>query len=209
MPKPHDAARRRPPAQNLQPAVPAPALQSRRNQLERHLADRAQGRRRTHSVFSSPVTTANHGGAPHASRRLTQQRPYRSRLRCRDRLAEETSPASPKRTPRFFRGSGTWASRSRRYWLRAAAAMGRAAAIGEDGIGGRPSLGAGDGERRELPPFRPAPPAAHEHATPLQPPRNPRSQCKSRLCRVPAAGPGAVAIKPAPAAARLDSILPQ
>jgi hypothetical protein len=42
-----------------------------------------------------------------------------------------TSPASECRRPRLFRGSGSWASRSRRYWLRAAAVS------GEDGMNGR------------------------------------------------------------------------
>jgi hypothetical protein len=41
-----------------------------------------------------------------------------------------SSPASACRRPRFFRGSGTWARRSRRCWQ-------RAAAMGEDVIGGR------------------------------------------------------------------------
>ena len=41
-----------------------------------------------------------------------------------------SSPASACRRPRFFRGSGTWARRPRRCWQ-------RAAAMGEDVIGGR------------------------------------------------------------------------
>jgi hypothetical protein len=45
-----------------------------------------------------------------------------------------SSPASACRRPRLFRGSGTWARRSSRYWL-------RAAGIGEDVIGGQASLG--------------------------------------------------------------------
>ena len=49
-----------------------------------------------------------------------------------------SSPASGCRRPRRFRGSGTWARRSRRSWL-------RAAVMGEDVIGGRTSLVAGDG----------------------------------------------------------------
>ena len=61
-----------------------------------------------------------------------------------------SSPASACRRPRLFRGSGTWARRSSRYWL-------RAAGIGEDVIGGRASLVADDGERKELPSFRPGP----------------------------------------------------
>jgi hypothetical protein len=54
-----------------------------------------------------------------------------------------SSPASGCRRPRLFRGSGIWTRRSSRYWL-------RAAGIGEDGIGGRESLGAGDGECENL-----------------------------------------------------------
>ena len=42
-----------------------------------------------------------------------------------------SSPASECRRPRLFRGSGSWASRSRRYWLRAAAVR------EEDGMSGR------------------------------------------------------------------------
>jgi hypothetical protein len=49
-----------------------------------------------------------------------------------------SSPASAWRCPRLFRGSGTWARRSSRYWL-------RAAGISEDVIGGRASLVADDG----------------------------------------------------------------
>jgi hypothetical protein len=43
-----------------------------------------------------------------------------------------SSPASGCRRPRLFRGSGTWARRPSRYWL-------RAAVIGADVIGGRVS----------------------------------------------------------------------
>ena len=65
-------------------------------------------------------------------------------------IPDGEQPASGCRRPRLFRGSGTWARRSSRYWL-------RAAGMGEDVIGGRVSLVAGDGERRELPSFRPGP----------------------------------------------------
>ena len=68
-----------------------------------------------------------------------------------------SSPASGCRRPRFFRGSGTWARRSSRYWL-------RAAGIGEDVIGGRASLVAGDGERENFHRSARAPPAARRHA---------------------------------------------
>src|SRR6185437_13473795 len=67
------------------------------------------------------------------------------------------SPASGCRRPRFFRGSGTWARRPSRYWL-------RAAGIGEDVIGGRASLGADDGERRNFHRSARAPPAIRRHA---------------------------------------------
>ena len=61
------------------------------------------------------------------------------------------------RRPRLFRGSGTWARRSSRYWL-------RAAGMGEDVIGGRASLVADDGERRNFHRSARAPPAARGHA---------------------------------------------
>jgi hypothetical protein len=67
-----------------------------------------------------------------------------------------SSPASACRRPRFLRGSGTWASRSRRYWL-------RAAGVDEDVIGGRESLVAGDGERRNFHRSARALPAARRH----------------------------------------------
>ena len=68
-----------------------------------------------------------------------------------------SSPASVCRRPRFFRGSGTWASRSSRYWL-------RAAGTGEDGIGGRASLVTEDGERENSHRSARAPPATRSHA---------------------------------------------
>ena len=90
-----------------------------------------------------------------------------------------SSPASACRRPRFFRGSGTWARRSRRYWQ-------RAAGIGEDVIGGRASLVAGDGEREELPSFRPGPSAARGHAGRIIRRYDIAGHSlNSRLCRVP------------------------
>ena len=65
-------------------------------------------------------------------------------------IPADSSPASPCRRPRLFRGPGTRAGRSGRSWL-------RAAETGEDVIGGRASLAADDGEREELPSFRPGP----------------------------------------------------
>ncbi len=71
-----------------------------------------------------------------------------------------SSPASACRRPRLFLGSGTWARRSSRYWL-------RAAGIGEDVIGGLGSLVADDGERRNFHRSARAPPAARGHAGPI------------------------------------------
>ena len=68
-----------------------------------------------------------------------------------------SSPASACRRPRLFRGSGTWARRSSRYWL-------RAAPMGEDVIGGRASLVAGDGERENFHRSARALPATRRHA---------------------------------------------
>jgi hypothetical protein len=68
-----------------------------------------------------------------------------------------SSPASECRRPRFFRGSGTWASSSRRYWP-------RAARVGEDVIGGRASLVADDGERENFHRSARVPPATSRHA---------------------------------------------
>jgi hypothetical protein len=72
-------------------------------------------------------------------------------------------PAAPPADdggPRLFSGSGTWARRSRRYWL-------RAAGIGEDVIGGRASLAAEDGERRNFHRSARTLPAARGHAGPV------------------------------------------
>ena len=97
-----------------------------------------------------------------------------------------SNPASECRRPRLFRGSGTRARRSSRYWL-------RAAVIGKDVIGGRVSLVAEDGERENFHRSVRALPAAPGHAGHIT--------CRydiaghnvnSRLCRVPAgaASPG-------------------
>ena len=95
-----------------------------------------------------------------------------------------SSPASGCRRPRLFRGSGTWARRSRRYWL-------RAAGIGEDGIGGRASLVAGDGECRNFHRSARAPPAARRHAGHITHHYDTAGHSlTSRLCRVPGSGPG-------------------
>ena len=88
-------------------------------------------------------------------------------------------PASGCRRPRRFRGSGTWARRSRRYWL-------RATGTGEDVTGGRESLAAEGGERRNLHRSARALPATRGHAGRF-------THCydiagcslASRLCRVP------------------------
>jgi hypothetical protein len=54
-----------------------------------------------------------------------------------------SSPASACQRPRVFPGSGTWARRSSRYWL-------RAAGMGKDVTDGRESLDAVDGEREDV-----------------------------------------------------------
>jgi hypothetical protein len=72
-------------------------------------------------------------------------------------IPADSSPASGCRRPRLFRGSGTWARRSRRCWL-------RAAGIGEDDIGGRASLAAEDGEPENFHRSARAPPATRRHA---------------------------------------------
>ena len=69
-----------------------------------------------------------------------------------------SSPASECRRPRLFRGSGSWARRSRRYWLRAAAVR------EEDGMSGRASLVADDGECESFHRSARAPPATLRHA---------------------------------------------
>ena len=72
--------------------------------------------------------------------------------------SERTSSADA-----LLRGSGTWARRSRRYWLHAAAVM------GEDGIDGRASLGADDGERENFHGSARTPPATRGHAGHITP----------------------------------------
>ena len=91
-----------------------------------------------------------------------------------------SSPASGCRRPRLFRGSGTWARRSRRYWL-------RAAGMGEDVIGGRASLVAGDGERENFHRSARALPATRRHAGHITRRYDIAGHSlNSRLCRVPA-----------------------
>jgi hypothetical protein len=88
-------------------------------------------------------------------------------------------PASGCRRPRFFRGSGTWARRSSRYWL-------RAAGIGEDVIGGQASLVAGNGERENFHRSARALPATRRHAGHITCRYGtPGHSLNSRLCRVP------------------------
>jgi hypothetical protein len=90
-----------------------------------------------------------------------------------------SSPASACRRPRLFRGSGTWARRSSRYWL-------RAAGIGEDVIGGRESLVAGHGECRNFHRSARAPPASRGHAGRITHRYGTAGHSlTSRLCRVP------------------------
>ena len=94
-----------------------------------------------------------------------------------------SSPASECRQPRRFRGSGTWARSSSRFWP-------RAADMGEDVIGGRASLVAGDGERENFHRSAWTLPATRRHAGHI-------SRCyetqghslTSRLCRVPGRAP--------------------
>jgi hypothetical protein len=66
-----------------------------------------------------------------------------------------SNPASGCRRPRLFHGSGTWASRSSRYWL-------HAAVIGEGVIGGR--VPRCDGQCRNCHRCARVPPAASGHA---------------------------------------------
>ena len=90
-----------------------------------------------------------------------------------------SSPASACRRPRLFRGSGTWARRSRRYWL-------RAAGIGEDVIGGRASLMANDDECRNFHRSARTLPATRGHAGHISRHYNTAGHSlTSRLCRVP------------------------
>ena len=92
-----------------------------------------------------------------------------------------SSPASACRRPRLFRGSGTWARRSSRYWL-------RAAGIGEDVIGGRASLVADDGERENFHRSARALPATRRHAGHITCRYDTAGHSlNSRLCRVPEA----------------------
>ncbi len=97
-----------------------------------------------------------------------------------------SSPASAWRRPRLFRGSGTWARRSSRYWL-------RAAGIGEDVIGGRVSLVAGDGERENFHRSARTLPAARGHAGRISRRYDTTGHSlNSRLCRVPGACPARI-----------------
>ncbi len=102
-----------------------------------------------------------------------------------------SSPASGCRRPRFLRGSGTWARRSSRYWL-------RAAGIGEDVIGGRVSLVAGDGERENFHRSARALPATRRHAGHITCRYDTAGHSlNSRLCRVPGPRPRASTSKTA------------
>jgi hypothetical protein len=96
-------------------------------------------------------------------------------------MPKANATASGCRRPRRFRGSGTWARRSRRYWL-------RAAGMNEDVIGGRVSLEADAGERRNSHRSARALPVTRRNAGHV-------THCHdiagrsltSRLCRVPVA----------------------
>ena len=96
-------------------------------------------------------------------------RPRRPTARSRRTTSTPRSPPRSRRPaarpavrrPRLLRGSGTWARRSRRYWL-------RAAGIEEDVIGGRVLLVAGGAECRNFHRSARALPAARGHAGPRQ-----------------------------------------
>ena len=110
-------------------------------------------------------------------------RAFQHRLRQpppRPRPAAHAKAASDRMTTLPCPWSGTWARRSSRYWL-------RAAAIGEDVIGGRASLTAEDGECRNLHRSARTLPAARGHAGRITCRYDTASHSlNSRLCRVPA-----------------------
>ena len=81
----------------------------------------------------------------------------RPRPRDHRRDADGEQPGQRVPPPAPLCGSGIWARRSRRYWM-------RAAGTGEDVIGGRGSLVAGDGERENFHRSARALPATRGHA---------------------------------------------
>ena len=91
------------------------------------------------------------------------------------------STPQPVPAPASLPRSGTWASRSSRYWL-------RAAGIGEDVIGGRASLVANDGECQNFHRSARTLPATRGHAGLIIRHYNTAGHSlNSRLCRVPGA----------------------
>ena len=164
----------RPPACTALVCSQAPRTRSSTSALTRAKARRNVDSSAGPRAAPSTASTSGPGvGGPLPDR---GERP-RPRDHRRDPGGEQ--PASGCRRPRLFRGSGTWARRSSRYWL-------RAAGIGEDVIGGRASLVADDGERENFHRSARALPAARRHAGHI-------SRCydtaghslNSRLCRVP------------------------
>jgi len=104
-----------------------------------------------------------------------------SRDHRRDPDGEQPGQCMPTAAP--LPGSGTWARRSSRYWL-------RATGIGKDVIGGRASLGAGDGERENFHRSARAPPATRRHAGHLIRRYDTAGHSlHSGLCRIPARWP--------------------
>ena len=115
----------RPPACTALVCSQAPRTQSSTSALSSANARRKVDSSAAPRAAPSPASTSSPASAAHCPIAANDLEPAMTAA-----IPTASSPASGCRRPRFFRGSGTWARRSRRYWL-------RAAGIGEDVIGGR------------------------------------------------------------------------
>jgi hypothetical protein len=172
--------RRRSPA-GRRPAPPPVCSQAPRTQSSPPGLTRAKARRNVDSSAgprAAPSTASTSGPASAAHCPIAANDPGSTITAA---IPTASRPASEYRRPPL-RGSGTWARRSTRYWL-------RAAGIGEDAIGGRASLAADDGERRNFHRSARALPAARGHAGRIIRRYHAAGHSlTSRLCRVPGGG---------------------
>jgi hypothetical protein len=143
----------RPAASEALVCIQAPRTRSSTSGLTRPNARRKVDSSAGPRAAPSPASTSGPASAAHWPIAANDRAPAATAA-----IPTASSPASGCRRPRHLRGFGTWARRSRTYWLHAAAVM------GEDGIGGRASLGADDGKRENFHRSARTPPATRRHA---------------------------------------------
>ena len=171
---PSTAITSRPPVRTARVHSQAPRTRSRASGLARAKARRNVDSSAAPRTAPSTASTSGPASAAHCPIAANDREPAITAA-----IPTASRPASGCRRPRLFRRSGTWARRSSRYWL-------RAAGIGEDVIGGRVSLVAGDGERENFHRSALALPATHRHAGHITCYYDIAGHSfNSRLCRVP------------------------